>query len=270
MRQEIRGHADAPAALDHPSQEGLNLRIPRLRELGPKHAADDTNERGKAGIREGIRVQRVLAAGEADLLHLTDLHAAEFHGQADTQTRDGLHEVGLDVQFVLRNSPAPNRTTGHHDQSQGDQDKETDPKIVRLCVHPINLFQSVLGFADQKSSCQYGLANRPVEELTNHGIVALIAQLLRFARRNDRLGIFIDHNRTVGHSENARQLVGNKHEGNLQVVRQIQDQLVDLGRSNRVQTGRRLIEKQNLRVHGQGPGNGGTFAIPPLSSDGIL
>ncbi len=60
------------------------------------------------------------------------------------------------------------------------------------------------------------------------------------------------------------------HEGNPQVPRQVQDQLIELGRGNRIEAGRGLVQEQDLGVQRQRPGDGRPLAHAPAELGGHL
>ena len=62
--------------------------------------------------------------------------------------------------------------------------------------------------------------------------------------------------------EDARQLVGNDHEGSSQALAQLQDQLVETVRADRIESGRRLIDEQDLRIESHGAGQSGSLFHP--------
>jgi hypothetical protein len=69
------------------------------------------------------------------LLDLADADTPELHERADGQAGDGLREVRLDIDPVLLEESRSEQDDRHDDQHHGDQDKNTDPKIMRLCIH---------------------------------------------------------------------------------------------------------------------------------------
>ena len=71
--------------------------------------------------------------------------------------------------------------------------------------------------------------------------------------------LFIQHNHPVRNREDARQLVADDDKSYFQAARQRQDQIVELRRGDRIESGRRLVEKQHLRVERHGAGDGGAL-----------
>ena len=62
------------------------------------------------------------------------------------------------------------------------------------------------------------------------------------------LRALVEHDHAVGDREDARELVRDDHERDAEVVGQPPDQRVELGRGDRVEPGRRLVEEQDRRV----------------------
>jgi hypothetical protein len=65
---------------------------------------------------------------------------------------------------------------------------------------------------------------------------------------DDAFGAFVEHDHPVGDRVNGGELVRDDDEGDAQALRQSQDQLVELGRGDRVEPGRWLVEEQDHRV----------------------
>src|SRR5450755_3932365 len=90
------------------------------------------------------------------------------------------------------------------------------------------------------------------EELTHPGVVARIAQDLRVAFGNDALDALVEHDYPVRHGVNTGELVGHDDKRDVQALCEAQDEQIELGRGNRVESGRRLVQKQDRRIEGHG------------------
>ncbi|MNE41619.1 hypothetical protein D3C80_1356990 [compost metagenome] len=67
------------------------------------------------------------------------------------------------------------------------------------------------------------------------------------------------HCHSVSDGVEGVEVVGDQEHAQAQGVAQGQNQLVEGGRTDRVEARRGFIEKQNVRVQGQGAGQGGAF-----------
>src|SRR5258707_628637 len=63
---------------------------------------------------------------------------------------------------------------------------------------------------------------------------------------------FVDQHHAVGNQESAGQFVGDHDNGHVKGLFEFENELVHPGGNNRIQPRGRLIEKENLRIHGQG------------------
>src|SRR6185437_6001678 len=81
-----------------------------------------------------------------------------------------------------------------------------------------------------------------IEELAHPAVVAFVAKLAGIALCDDTLDAAIEHDDTIGDREDARQLVRDDDERHAEVSRQAQDERVELGRRDRIETGGRLVE----------------------------
>src|SRR5262249_55068394 len=73
-------------------------------------------------------------------------------------------------------------------------------------------------------------------------------------------GVRVQENRVVGNGENAGQLVRDDDEGGAEGVTKLQDEFIQVARADRVETGGRLVEEQNVRVQREGAGQPGALA----------
>ena len=85
-------------------------------------------------------------------------------------------------------------------------------------------------------------------------------QLMRVAGRELALRLRVEKDRIVGNREDARQLVGHHDHGRAQTVAQLEDQVIETARADRVQPGRRLVEEQHLRIERHGARQAGPLA----------
>src|SRR5437899_2641258 len=79
-------------------------------------------------------------------------------------------------------------------------------------------------------------------------IGGMVAQFLGIALCAHSLGVGIKEDRVVSDGEDAGQFMGHDHDSCPQTIAQLQDQLVQVARKDRVQPGRRFIEKKDFRV----------------------
>ncbi len=72
-------------------------------------------------------------------------------------------------------------------------------------------------------------------------------------------GLGIEKNRIGADGKNARQLVGDDNNGRAQRIAQTDDQIVQQPGADRIESGRRFVEEQNLGIERHGPGQTGSF-----------
>src|SRR5262249_53743926 len=69
----------------------------------------------------------------------------------------------------------------------------------------------------------------------------------------------VEEDAVVADGEDARQLVGDDDDRRLQAVAQLEDQLVEQPRADRIQSGRGLVEEENLRIQRHGARQSGAL-----------
>src|SRR4051812_5472212 len=88
------------------------------------------------------------------------------------------------------------------------------------------------------------------EEREHSRVLRFRQQPLRVARGDHGLALAVEEYGIVGDGEDARQLVGHDHDGGVEAVAQIEDQIVEPPRADRVEACRRLVEEEDVRVEG--------------------
>src|SRR5207237_3340840 len=104
---------------------------------------------------------------------------------------------------------------------------------------PISVFLACLPTAGLLSAGQEG---------PHPGILRSGQELLRVARGDHRLALAVEEHRVVGDGEDALELVRHHHDGGAEAVAQIEDQVVEPPRAQRVEARRRLVEEEDVRV----------------------
>ena len=102
----------------------------------------------------------------------------------------------------------------------------------------------------------------------NRWILGFRQQLLGIALGNHGLFLGIQKHGVVPDGKNAGQVVGDHHHRGAQTFTQLENQVIQQPGADGVQSGRRFIEKKDLRIQGHGPGQPGPLLHPPLISDG--
>ena len=87
--------------------------------------------------------------------------------------------------------------------------------------------------------------------------------VVRFRNDIDGVGhqhfLLRQHRHTVGDGVQRVEVVGDQEHTQAQRIAQGEDQLVELRRANRVETGGRFVQEQDVRVQGQCAGQGCTL-----------
>src|SRR5262245_26646686 len=109
----------------------------------------------------------------------------------------------------------------------------------------------------------------PGEEATYPRVVGVVAQLLRRAARADRSRLDVEEDTVRTDREDARQLVRHDHDGRVEAVAELEDQVVEKPGADRIETGRRLVEEQYLRVQRHRPGQAGALHHAPAQLRGV-
>src|SRR6266852_4614120 len=92
------------------------------------------------------------------------------------------------------------------------------------------------------------------QEAMDLGVCAFLEERLWISLRDHRLRLRVQEHRVVPDGEDARQLVGHHHHGGAEAVSQLEDEVVQEARADGVESGRRLVEEEDVRVQGHGPG----------------
>ena len=83
----------------------------------------------------------------------------------------------------------------------------------------------------------------------------------QFGNGPDRNHAFVgQHRHPVANLIQGIQIVGDQEYGVAQSILQFAGQGIERGRANRVQSGSRLVQKQQLGIHRQGPGEAGALS----------
>src|SRR5512144_3244648 len=80
----------------------------------------------------------------------------------------------------------------------------------------------------------------PIEKAVHARVRVPRPQLLRLPFRNDPFGFTVEHDDAIGHGEDARQLVRHHDDGGAEAAVDLNDELVEPRRSDRIQPGRRF------------------------------
>ena len=84
-----------------------------------------------------------------------------------------------------------------------------------------------------------------------------VAQLGWVTPGDDAFRSLVQNNAVVRHQKNARELMGHDDNGDAQIAAESKDKLIKLNSRNRIEPGRRLIEKEEIGLQHQSAGNAG-------------
>src|SRR6516162_2135339 len=73
-------------------------------------------------------------------------------------------------------------------------------------------------------------------------------QVMRISARDLGARFRVQEDAVVGDGEDARELVGDHDDRRAEVGAQLEDQVVEQARAYRIESGRRLVEEQNVRI----------------------
>ena len=150
-------------------------------------------------------------------------------------------ERSLEEDDVARDVLEQQAAAEHHGDPDGDrqcaQDKGADRGGVAAHAHVAGSRRGTAALA-------------AAEECHEVRILALGEQLLGWAHGGHgvRGGVEVDH--PIGDAEDARELMGDDDEAHRERPPQIEDQVVETVRGDRVEPGRRLVQEQDRRVQG--------------------
>src|SRR6185437_7135451 len=88
----------------------------------------------------------------------------------------------------------------------------------------------------------------PGEKATDLGIGGMVEKLFRRAAGDRRARLCIEKHAVVGDREDARQLVGDHHDGGTKAVTQLENEVVKQARAHWIEAGRRLVEEQDIGI----------------------
>src|SRR5689334_2878882 len=91
------------------------------------------------------------------------------------------------------------------------------------------------------------------QEVANLWIRAFVAQHLRVTRGDHGLGICVEEHRVVADGENAGEFMGDHGDRGTEAVSQLENEVVQHARTDRVEASRRLVEEQDLRIQRHRP-----------------
>ena len=63
----------------------------------------------------------------------------------------------------------------------------------------------------------------------------------------------VEKHAVVADGKDARQLMGDDHDCGAEAVAQLQDQIIEQARADRIEASRRFVEKQDFRIQRHGP-----------------
>src|SRR6266542_5382888 len=92
------------------------------------------------------------------------------------------------------------------------------------------------------------LRSSPGQKVPQRRVLSVGQELLRVSGSADDLPIAVEEDAVVADGENAGQVVGHHHEGAAETVAQVENQLIQQARADRVESGRWLIEEENRRI----------------------
>ena len=87
---------------------------------------------------------------------------------------------------------------------------------------------------------------------------------MRIAGRDLDAGFRVQKDAVVGDREDAGQLVGNHDDRCAKIRAQLEDQIVEQARANRIESGRRLVEEQDVRIERHRTRQPRALLHPPL------
>src|SRR5579875_225741 len=86
------------------------------------------------------------------------------------------------------------------------------------------------------------------QEAAHRRVLAVVAQLARRAVGDDRVALGVEEDAVGADREDARQLVGDNDDRRAEAVAQLEDQVVEPPRADRIEARRRLVEEQDVGV----------------------
>src|SRR6266403_2163228 len=95
-------------------------------------------------------------------------------------------------------------------------------------------------------------------------------KLLRVARGDHRLALAVEEHRVVADGEDARELVRHHHDGGVEAVAQVEDQVIEPPRAQRIESRRRLVEEEDVRIERHGARQPGAFGHAAADLRGVV
>src|SRR5262245_48736376 len=90
------------------------------------------------------------------------------------------------------------------------------------------------------------------QERPHHRVRAFVAQPFRRATGDHGPGVRVEKHRIVRDGENTRELVRYDHHGGAETVTQLEDQIVEPARADGIESGRWLVEEQDIGIERHG------------------
>src|SRR6267142_3917726 len=108
------------------------------------------------------------------------------------------------------------------------------------------------------------------QEVEHPGVLRFGQEPLRVARGDHRLALAVEEHRVVCDGEDARQLVRHDHDGGAEAVAEIEDQVVEAPRAQRVEPRRGLVEEEDVGVERHGARQAGALLHAAADLRGIV
>jgi hypothetical protein len=156
-------------------------------------------------------------------------YALELHRRAVLEPVDRLLEEADEGGSLLQPRRRGQHGRAADRQHDGADQEQTDRRRVRAYAHVRPLLLRV-------------------RNLSHFRIGRVVAQLCGVAERGHGLLLDVEEQRAVRDPEDAREVVRHHDDGRAEARLQLEDQVVEKARADRVQAGRRLIEEQQIRV----------------------
>src|SRR5262245_57356611 len=150
------------------------------------------------------------------------------------------------VSARLKNCPEPNTTMPR--MASASAPTTNRPMTVGLAFLPMPHFLRRLRAAGQKAA--------------HIGIGRVIAQFLRVAAGGHRARLHVEEDAVVADGEDAGQLVRDDDDRRAEAVAQLEDELIEEARADRIEPGGRLVEEQHVRIEGHGTRQAGPLLHP--------
>src|SRR5689334_4086136 len=98
-----------------------------------------------------------------------------------------------------------------------------------------------------------GALPTPGQKVLHPRVRRVREELARRPRGGDRPALGVEEDAVVADREDARQLVRHHHDGGAQAVAQLEDQVVEPARADRIEPRRWLVEEEDVRVERDRP-----------------